>query len=706
MSKKANILECTLRDGSYPIEYQFTAEDTAIIATALENAGFNLIEIGHGLGLDASSAGEGVAAATDEEYIKAASSALKKAKFGTFFIPGIGKEKSLKMAAEYGMDFVRIGTNAPEVKKAEKYIKLAKKLGMIVSSNLMKSYALKPQELVECAKMVEEWGADIAYVVDSAGGMLPEEVREYVKQIKDKVDISIGFHGHNNFSLAVANTLVAIESGATFVDCTLQGIGRSAGNAPTEILLLTLEKLGYKTGIDPFKVMDISETFIKPMMKESGISSIDVTEGYALFHSKFLKNIYKVARKFDLDPRKLIIKASEKSLLYVPEELVMTVAKDILKKKRTKFSETKIVRKIPLRIDDISPKSLPISDVARDIAKKLSSMSKKSGKKSVFTIAVSRRKAPIVSPFVRESELYVIGNSEISCEADLVSIVKEIDGVVDLILVDDEKKNENLKDLYETARQIAKKSSVYNYKDEDLWSRIADITISQLRKNLVNKKITIFGCESLGNKLALNLAERGAKIVLCDYDVDRLKVIVNGLNLIKSSHAPEITATSDKTKAAEDAEILIGVARNKPLITREMVQRMRKDGFIFDAGVGTILASAMDYASKRGIETYRIDMKAGLSGEILSILETSYLINSILGRTKMRGVSVIAGGILGRKGEIVVDSISNPTTILGVADGRGGFIRDITPYLEDIKKVKYEIIRRKMLKSYRKGKHN
>jgi 4-hydroxy 2-oxovalerate aldolase/long-chain acyl-CoA synthetase len=245
--KKIQILECTLRDGSYAIDYQFTAEDTAIITSGLEQAGFELIEIGHGLGLNASSPLIGLSAATDEEYLEAAAKSLKKAKFGMFFIPGIGRKKTLDLAAKYKMDFVRIGTNVTEVEQAEPYIKYAKELGFLVFSNLMKSYALPIDEFIKKAELASRYGADVIVVVDSAGGMMPEEVHNYISRIKREIGVKVGFHGHNNLLLAIANTVEAVKAGAEIVDSSLQGIGRSAGNAQTEILVMVLEKRVYST---------------------------------------------------------------------------------------------------------------------------------------------------------------------------------------------------------------------------------------------------------------------------------------------------------------------------------------------------------------------------------------------------------------------------------------------------------------------------
>lgn len=333
--RKVDILECTLRDGSYAIDYQFTAEDTAKIALALENVGFKYIEIGHGIGLNASSC-KGKAAETDETYLKTAQKTLAKAKYGMFFIPGIGRKKDLDLGAKYGMGFVRIGTNITETEQAEEYIKYAKKLGMIVSSNLMKSYVLPPEKFARKAEQVESFGADIIALVDSAGGMFPNDIRDYIRAMKKVgIKVKIGFHGHNNFSLAIANILMAIECGASVVDSTLMGIGRSAGNAPTEILVTVLRKMGYRMDIDIFKTMDLAKKLIKPLMrKHKGIDPVAITSGYAEFHSSFSEIIFKAAKKHSLDARKLIVAVCKKEKVHVTEKLAMRLAKQLAKRDR------------------------------------------------------------------------------------------------------------------------------------------------------------------------------------------------------------------------------------------------------------------------------------------------------------------------------------------------------------------------------------
>ncbi len=330
--QKVNILDCTLRDGSYAVDYTFTAEDTAKICTALEGAGVEYIEIGHGVGFNGSEK-HGKAVATDEEYIRAAASVLKKSKFGMFCIPGIARLEDLDMAVRYGMGFVRVGTNVSEAEQSEPFIRKAKQLGMHVSFNMMKSYALPIDEVVKKATLARNYGADVVSVIDSAGGMLPDEVYEYVSKIKKEVTgIEVGFHGHNNLMLAMANSLAAVKAGATFIDATLQGIGRSVGNTQAEILVLLLNKLGYRTGIDAIKMMDAGDSIVRPLMPQAtGIDSLSATLGAAQFHSSFLPIVQKVAKEQSIDVRKLIGEISKIDRITVTEDLANKVASQLKK---------------------------------------------------------------------------------------------------------------------------------------------------------------------------------------------------------------------------------------------------------------------------------------------------------------------------------------------------------------------------------------
>ncbi|KAF5033810.1 4-hydroxy-2-oxovalerate aldolase [anaerobic digester metagenome] len=324
------LLETTLRDGSYAIDFKFTAQDTGLIASELERCGFRLIEIGHGVGMGATARGKGDAAETDEDYLKAAAENLRTAKFGMFCIPGIATLDDVDMACANGAGFLRIGTNANEAEAARPFIERAKKQGLLVAANLMKSYTMSPELFAQKAKCCEEYGADILYVVDSAGGMLPRDLERYFLAAKEQLGIPLGFHGHNNLGLAVAHSLQALELGAEIVDCSLQGLGRSAGNAATETLVAVLERMGRNPGIDLLRVLDVGERYIQPLMRGRGVSSLDTVMGFAQFHSSYMGMIRKYAGKYRIDPRRLIIETCKVDRVNAPAELLDRLARALV----------------------------------------------------------------------------------------------------------------------------------------------------------------------------------------------------------------------------------------------------------------------------------------------------------------------------------------------------------------------------------------
>ncbi|MBP0005258.1 MAG: 4-hydroxy-2-oxovalerate aldolase [Cyanobacteria bacterium SBC] len=329
---KQRILECTLRDGSYVIGFQFTEEQTRLIVQALEQSGFDMIEVGHGMGLGASEKGKGKAAETDEVYLKATAETVKNASWGMFCIPGISELYHIDMAADYGMKFIRIGTNAASYRESEPFIKRAKKYGMFVCSNFMKSYAAPPYEFAKYALEAQKYGADLIYIVDSAGGMFPEDVEKYVVAVREKSDlIRLGFHGHNNLGLAVANALKAFELGVEIIDTSLQGFGRSSGNTPTEQMVCSLMRKGIDLEIDPIELMDIAEKHIRPLIETKGLSSLDTIAGLALFHSSYMPIIKKYATEYRVDPRRLIVAVCQNNQLDAPDDLVKQQAEYLAK---------------------------------------------------------------------------------------------------------------------------------------------------------------------------------------------------------------------------------------------------------------------------------------------------------------------------------------------------------------------------------------
>jgi 4-hydroxy-2-oxovalerate aldolase len=697
--RDVQLLECTLRDGSYAIDYQFTAKDTAIIASALQNLGFRFIEIGHGIGLNASSY-KGKAAETDEVYLRTAQEVLTGSRYGMFFIPGIGRKEDLDLAAKYDMDFVRIGTDVTQADEAEEYIKYAKDLGMMVSSNLMKSYILPPREFAKKAKLVEDFGADIIVLVDSAGGMLPHDIKEYINAMKSAgVESRIGFHGHNNFSMAIANTLEAIENGATFVDSTLKGIGRSAGNAPTEILIATLDKMGYDMGIDLFRTMDVAEELIEPLIKHhGGTDSIAITSGYAQFHSSFLDRIYKAASKHSVDPRRLIISVTEKTKVDLPEKLADTLAEE-LHKERAALSEVSKIH-IPTELEISRERwnsKLSVQEKAGILSNHLNNLSHKRGKQTIFTINISAIYDDInlVFPDIYESSSYFMAYCEMTDKDEIVNVAKNADGIVDFIVLDDEKKKEDLFDILEIIKESTNETTVLTYKGNNTWIQAIDNFISTLKGSLLGTKVGIVGSYNAALKLALYLAERGARVSLFDKRVSSEEV--DALNRIKIPDSPFRIERAEKLdEFSKNADVLVGFDIEQKVDT-QMVRNMDKRGIIIDAFLGSVELEALNLSREIGIETYRIDLRAAMAGELTTVLRT-FAASKKIGKSYIEGIPVISPSYIGEIGDIVVDSIEDPAEIIGVADGKGNIIYDIEDeYSHRVREVELEMTKRKIL---------
>ena len=643
--KDISILDCTLRDGSYLIDYQFTAEDTYIICLGLVNAGFKLIEVGHGTGLRSSESGEGKAAATDEEYLEAARSALdgSDAEFGMFLIPGVGEIEDLETAAGYGMGFVRIGTNITEIEQAEPFIKRAKDLGMIVSSNLMKSYVVPMDEFIKRAEMAYRFGADIVSIVDSAGGMFPHEVSEYVLRLKNVTDKKIGFHGHNNLQLAIANTLEAVNAGADVVDSSLQGMGRSAGNAQTEVLVTVLEKLGYDTGVDAYKAMDIGERIIKPMMKrEQGVDDISLVSGIAQFHSSFYRIICEASEKFGVDPRRLIIDVSEIDRVSVTRELAEATALR-LREKTGQRAMDNINMQINTDILKLKESLDPFSQ-AMLITDEITSKSKKTGKESIFSITLS--KSGIASfPFIRQSASFMIGNMEASHLEEAKNIIRNLDGKIDWILLD-----ESSSLLRGSKCEMDINYSSYSWYSEERVLRLGICALfSQKRPE---GKVLILSDKENADLLSLSLKQQGIAAV---------------------SHANSKDSGNLRTKLSDTGAIVSFGAEYSNHLSAQEVSLLPKHVSLYAARPNAFSNCFVEASLARELFIVRVDLRASLAAEMSLVIETKRVFD-MMGSTVLSGIQIVAGGVIGQRGNVVVDSLKEPTRVIGIADGSGGLL--------------------------------
>ena len=299
------ILDTTIRDGSYTVDFQFSCSNVREIAEKVERLGIEYIEIGHGMGLNASSSEHGIALHSYLEYMKAVQG--MNSKMGFFCIPGIARMEDLEVARENHMEFVRVGVNANQPQKAKEYIQTAKELGLTVMTNYMKSYTVEPERFAESACIAHSYGADYVYLVDSAGCMLPKQIKEYYDETRKVSDVLLGFHGHNNLGLAVSNTVYCAELGFDMLDCSIQGLGRSLGNASLEQVVMVLEKMGYDLGIDIPRLLEYGYSSLHDIVDKELANPLELICGYADFHSGFIKDIYKCCMEKKVDPLRLII---------------------------------------------------------------------------------------------------------------------------------------------------------------------------------------------------------------------------------------------------------------------------------------------------------------------------------------------------------------------------------------------------------------
>lgn len=333
MSRFVRVVDTTLRDGMHSVAHQFTPAQMAQIAAALDAAGIDTLEVSHGDGLGGSSIQYGRAAATDREDLEAVSAVLTRTKLAVLLLPGIGVKEDLDMAADLGATVARVATHVTEADISEQHMGLAKKRGMEVVGFLMMAHMASIEGMVHNAKLMEQYGADCVYVVDSAGYMLPPEVRERVTALREALTCRVGFHAHNNLGLAIGNTLAALEAGAEVVDASLRAMGAGGGNAPTETLIAVLHRLGFETGVDLYKVMDAAKLVdpFKFQPKEGPDATLML--GYAGVYSSFLLHTARAAERFGVDAREILVELGRRRVVGGQEDMIIDVAYELAQKR-------------------------------------------------------------------------------------------------------------------------------------------------------------------------------------------------------------------------------------------------------------------------------------------------------------------------------------------------------------------------------------
>ncbi|QQO10942.1 4-hydroxy-2-oxovalerate aldolase [Breznakiella homolactica] len=332
-TNKIHIVDTTLRDGSHAVSHSFTADQAVAVSEGLDKAGVEMIEISHGDGIAGSSLNYGFSKQPEMELIKAASGVIKNAKLTVLLLPGIGTIEDLRMAQENGAAAVRVATHVTEADIAIQHISWAKQAGLFTVGFLMMAHMATPEKIVEQAKIFADAGADYINLADSAGYMTPEDVRARIAALKNAVSLPIGFHSHNNLGLSVANSLAAVEEGATYIDATCRGLGAGAGNTQIEVLCAVMERLGYNTGVNSFALMDVAEDIVEPLMQRPQVIRTDsLLLGYAGVYSSFLLHTRRAAEKYGLTPREILVELGRRGMVGGQEDMIVDVAYELSRK--------------------------------------------------------------------------------------------------------------------------------------------------------------------------------------------------------------------------------------------------------------------------------------------------------------------------------------------------------------------------------------
>lgn len=331
--KNIIITDSSLRDGNHSVKHTISLDSIEKYCQFAEKAGIPIVEVGHGNGLAASSLLIGKSPNTDKEMLTTAKKHLTNSKLGIHTIPGLSTIDDAKAAIDYGVDVFRVATHCTEATLSKSHIEYLAKTGKEVYGVLMMSALISADELVEQAKIMESYGAQAIIIMDSTGTYLPNDVQERVSKLRASTNIKVGFHAHNNLGCAVANSLTAVDAGATMIDACIRGFGAGAGNAPLELILPVLEKSGYATGISFEETIKEADRVMDYLVPQAPITTpINVLTGLTRLFSGFEKPIIKASKLYGVEYSSLIFELGNRKLVAGQEDLILEVAQKLKSK--------------------------------------------------------------------------------------------------------------------------------------------------------------------------------------------------------------------------------------------------------------------------------------------------------------------------------------------------------------------------------------
>ncbi|MCX6499390.1 MAG: 4-hydroxy-2-oxovalerate aldolase [Arthrobacter sp.] len=323
------LTDTTLRDGSHAMSHKFTEEHVRTVVRALDDAKVEVIEVTHGDGLGGSSFNYGFSLTPELDLVRAAVDEARNAKIAVLMLPGLGTIHDLNQAHEAGASVARIATHCTEADVSIQHFQHARKLGMETVGFLMLSHRTTPENLAKQARIMADAGCQCVYVVDSAGALILDDVSDRVAALVTELgdDAQVGFHGHQNLSFGVANSVYAARAGAKQIDGTLLALGAGAGNSPTEVLAAAFERLNIHTGTDVQALMAAAEDVVKPIITRMPVMDrASIMQGYAGVYSSFLIHAERAAERYNVPAWQILQEIGKAGYVGGQEDMIVDVA--------------------------------------------------------------------------------------------------------------------------------------------------------------------------------------------------------------------------------------------------------------------------------------------------------------------------------------------------------------------------------------------